>query len=127
MQKKSVVLCAVAAFLALVYSGAYAVVTSISTIALYISYVLPVWLHLRAGSTLARGPWHLGRWSRAVNVIALLWVLFLCIVLSIPDNQRAGKSLGAVTILLAVWYLLGERNRFTGPQWAAEEKRENHG
>lgn len=113
-------LCAIAAFLALVYSGAYAVVTSISTIALYISYVLPVWLHLRAGSKLERGPWHLGRYSRAINVIALLWVIFLCIVLSIPDHQRAGKSIGAVTILLAVWYVLQERKRFKGPQWATE-------
>ncbi|MFN0084022.1 MAG: amino acid permease [Blastocatellia bacterium] len=114
-------LCAVAAFLALVYSGAYAVVTSISTIALYLSYVLPVWLHLRSGSRLARGPWHLGRYSRAINVIALLWVGFLCVVLSIPDRQRAGKSIGAVVLLLAVWYLLQERKRFKGPQWAAEE------
>ncbi|MDX2029445.1 MAG: amino acid permease [Blastocatellia bacterium] len=114
-------LCAVAAFLALVYSGAYAVVTSISTIALYVSYVLPVWLHLRTGSKLARGPWHLGRFSRAVNVIALLWVAFLCLVLSIPDRQRAGKSIAAVTILLGLWYLLLERKRFKGPQWATEE------
>ncbi|MGH9846993.1 MAG: amino acid permease, partial [Blastocatellia bacterium] len=38
-------LSAIAAFLALIYSGAYAVVTSISTIGLYISYIIPVCLH----------------------------------------------------------------------------------
>lgn len=110
-------LCSIAAFLALVYSGAYAVVTSISTIGLYVSYILPVWLHWRSGSNLERGPWHLGRYSRAVNVIAILWVLFLCFVLSIPDNQRAGKSIAAVTLLLAIWYAVREKRRFPGPAW----------
>jgi amino acid transporter len=111
-------LCTIAAFLALVYSGAYAVVTSISTIGLYISYIIPVCLHLRSGSRLERGPWHLGRYSRALNVVAILWVVFLCIVLSIPDNRRAGKSIAAVSILLGLWYGLRERNRFRGPAWA---------
>jgi amino acid transporter len=110
-------LCSIAALLALVYSGAYAVVTSISTIGLYISYVLPVWLHWRSGSKLERGPWHLGRYSRAINVVAILWVIFLSIVLSIPDQQRAGKSIAAVMLLLGIWYLLRERSRFTGPKW----------
>ncbi len=110
-------LCVVAAFLGAVYSGAYAVVTSISTIGLYLSYILPVYLHLRAGGV-ARGPWHLGRYSRAVNIIAVLWVVFLCGVLSIPDNQRAGKAIAGVTLLLGLWYWLAERRRFKGPTWA---------
>ena len=114
-------LCVVAAFLGAVYSGAYAVVTSISTIGLYLSYIIPVYLHLRAGGV-ERGPWHLGRFSRAVNVIAVLWVVFLCVVLSIPDNQRAGKAIAGVTALLALWYWLGERRRFKGPQWASGPK-----
>jgi amino acid transporter len=109
-------LCVVAAFLSLVYSGAYAVVTSISTIGLYLSYIIPVYLHLRAGGV-ERGPWHLGRFSRVINIIAVLWVIFLCIVLSIPDNQRSGKSIAAVTLALALWYGLAERRRFKGPAW----------
>lgn len=111
-------LSAIAAFLALIYSGAYAVVTSISTIGLYISYIIPVCLHLRSGSRLERGPWHLGRYSRALNLVAILWVIFLCIVLSIPDRGRAGKSIAAVSILLGLWYGLYERRRFLGPAWA---------
>lgn len=109
-------LCVVAAFLGAVYSGAYAVVTSISTIGLYLSYIIPVYLHLRTG-VVERGPWHLGRYSRAINSIAVLWVVFLCIVLSIPDNQRSGKSIAAVTLALGLWYWLTERQRFKGPAW----------
>jgi amino acid transporter len=113
-------LCVIAAFLALVYSGAYAVVTSISTIGLYISYIIPVILHLRSGSRLTRGPWHLGRFSRALNLIAILWVVFLCIVLSIPDHQRAGKSIAAVGVLLGLWYGSREQRRFLGPAWGEQ-------
>lgn len=115
-------LCVVTAFLAAIYSGAYAVVTSISTIGLYLSYIIPVWLAWRLrsrGGVIERGPWHLGRYSMAINFIAILWVIFLSIVLSIPDNQRTGKTLVAFTLLLTLWYLFSERKRFTGPAWAA--------
>jgi amino acid transporter len=112
-------LCAVAAFLAAVYSGAYAVVTSISTIGLYISYVIPVFLHLRGGK-IERGPWHLGGYSKAINVIAVLWVIFLCVILSMADIIRTGLSMLAVTIALALWYGLRERRRFKGPMWTVQ-------
>jgi len=113
-------LCVVLGFLAAVYSGAYAVITSISTIGLYLSYILPVWLNWRARRTerqLEPGPWHLGRWSLPVNLLAMGWVVFLCIVLSIPDNFRTGKSILALLAGLGLWYWLRERHHFKGPQW----------
>ncbi|HEY6402222.1 MAG TPA: amino acid permease, partial [Blastocatellia bacterium] len=113
-------LCATAAFLAAIYSRAYAVVTSISTIGLYISYVIPVALHLRAGK-IERGPWHLGKYSKAINVMAVLWVIFISVILSLADIIRTGLSILAVTIALALWYGLRERWRFKGPSWAAAE------
>jgi amino acid transporter len=113
-------LCAGAAFLAAVYSDAYGVITSISTIGLYISYVLPVGLHLATGSKLERGPWRLGRFSKIINLIAILWVIFLCVILSLPDDMLTGKSILGLTFLLALWYGLFERKRFPGPLWANE-------
>lgn len=110
-------LCAIAAFLALVYSGAYAVVTAISTIGLYISYILPVWLHWRSGSKLERGPWHLGNYSRALNVVAILWVIFLCVILCLAD-AKTWQSILAVSVILALWYAMYERRHFHGPEWA---------
>ncbi|MBS1812421.1 MAG: amino acid permease [Acidobacteria bacterium] len=114
-------LCVIAAFLAAVYSGAYAVITSISTIGLYLSYIIPVFLHVRAKQKLERGPWHLGNYSFFINVIAIVWVIFLCVILSLPDNMRSGKSMLAVIILLGLWYGLRERKRFAGPAWAGNE------
>ena len=120
-------LCVVLGFLAAVYSGAYAVITSISTIGLYLSYIIPVWLHWRARGTaqeLVPGPWRLGRWSRIVNLLAMLWVVFLCVILSIPDDYRAGKSLLGVLLLLGLWYFLRERKHFEGPRWQIGESGE---
>ena len=94
--------------------------TSISTIGLYISYVIPVGLHLKARARPERGPWHLGRYSRVTNAAALVWVLFMCVILCLADS-RTLKSVVGVTLLLAVWYSLRERSRFQGPAWVIEE------
>ena len=118
-------LCVVVAFAATISSGTYAVVTSISVIGLYFSYIIPVYLAWRRRGTAAaapHGPWHLGRFGSAINLVAILWVIFISGILSIPDNMRAGKTIAGLTILLAAWYLLSERHRFRGPAWQASGK-----
>jgi amino acid transporter len=109
------------AMVATLSSGAYAVVTSISVIGLYLSYIIPVYLGWRARGTVAetpRGPWHLGRYGWAINLVAVLWVVFITVILSIPDDMRAGKTMAGLTLLLGAWYLVRERTRFRGPAWA---------
>lgn len=112
-----------AAFLAAVYSDAYPVVTSISVIGLYVSYVIPIFLSLRRGHRdiiERRGPWHLGRFSKAVNIVALVWVAFISIILSLPDDMRAGKAIATLAVLLAVLYIARERKRFPGPAFLSD-------
>ena len=48
-------------------TAAYAAVTSIAIIGLYIAYVTPTFLRLRQGDSFKRGPWHLGRWSYVIG------------------------------------------------------------
>ena len=111
------------AFAATISSGTYAVVTSISVIGLYISYIVPVFLAWRArGSAAAvpRGPWHLGRFAPAINMTAMLWVVFITAILAIPDDMRAGKTVVALAVALSAWYLLSERHRFEGPAFTRE-------
>ena len=94
------------------------IVTSLSVIGLYISYIIPVYLTWRVRGSAAeipRGPWHLGRFGASINVAAMLWVVFITIVLAIPDNMRAGKTVAGLTAALTAWYLLAERQRFRGP------------
>jgi hypothetical protein len=90
-------------------------------IGLYVSYIIPVYLAWRLRGTpseVPRGPWHLGRLGAPINLIAILWVLFITIILSVPDGMRAGKAMVGLTILLGVWYFAAERHRFHGPAWA---------
>jgi len=114
----------VVAFVATISSGTYAVVTSLSVIGLYVSYIVPVYLAWRTrGSAMevARGPWHLGRYGSAVNVVAMIWVAFITVILAIPDDMRAGKTIAGLTVALSAWYLLAERHRFEGPAWTAQD------
>lgn len=118
-------LCVVVAFLATISSGTYAVVTSVSVIGLYFSYIIPVYLAWRARGTPSeppRGPWHLGRFSSSINLAAILWVVFITVILSIPDGMRAGKAIAGLTILLSAWFAVSERHRFRGPAWARESQ-----
>jgi amino acid transporter len=115
-------LCIAIAFLATISAGTYAVVTSISVIGLYFSYTIPVYLAWRArarGEAVPRGPWHLGRFGPAINLVAMVWVVFISMVLSIPDGMRTGKTIAGLTALLGAWYLVSERHRFRGPAWAS--------
>ena len=108
------------AFVATLSSGTYAVVTSISVIGLYFSYIIPVYLTWRVRGTAAeaeRGPWHLGRLGASINFVAIVWVIFITVILSIPDGMRAGKAIAGLTIALGVWYVTTERHRFRGPAW----------
>jgi amino acid transporter len=114
----------VVAWLAAVSTGAYQTVTAISVIGLYLSYVIPVYLswrnRLKSGQTI-RGPWHLGRFSAAINLVALVWVAFISVVLCLPDDRRAGKAVVVLAALLSVFYLARERRRFPGPAFQSDE------
>jgi hypothetical protein len=89
-----------------------------------LSYIIPVYLAWRARGTAgepARGPWYLGRYGWATNLVAILWVIFITVILSIPDNMRAGKTMVGLTLLLGAWYFARERHRFRGPAWASAQ------
>jgi len=101
-------LAAAMAFAAMVYSGAYSVVTSISVVGFYLSYGIPVYLGWRkkSGWIASRGPWHLGNFSNAINVLAILWTVFICVIMVMPPNTRAGWGIVAVIAPLYGLHLL---------------------
>jgi amino acid permease (GABA permease) len=105
-------------------SYAYAAVTSIATIGLYIAYVTPTFLRLRQGANFQRGPWHLGRWSSTVGVIAITWVVFITILFVLPTASPitmktfnyAIVALAAVIGYAGIYWLVSARKWFTGPR-----------
>jgi len=105
-------------------SVAYAAVTSIAVIGLYIAYVLPTFLRLRQGASFRRGPWHLGRWSYPIGIIAVTWVVFITILFMLPTAspitwKTFNYTVVAVVVVLGyagIYWLVSARKWFTGPR-----------
>jgi len=113
------------AFLIAIYSQAYSVIVSISTIGLYISYGIPILLGLlaqRHGKWTQRGPWHLGKWSMPNAVIALLWIAFITGLFVAPPNQLTGYTFAGLTVLLLIYYFVDVRHWFRGPRQMGTEE-----
>ena len=111
---------------------AYAAVTSIAVIGLYIAYGIPILLRLLAGEKFQRGPWHLGRYSYVVGWIAVVWIAFIAILFILPQvapgNTLTTFNYAIVAVAVVVIYsggywFLSAKNWFKGPkvQGTAEE------
>jgi len=115
----------------LVNYTAYAAVTSIAVIGLYIAYGIPIFLRLRAGRSFVPGPWQLGRWSRPVGTIAVIWIVFISILFVLPQAapitlvnfNYAIVAVGVVLVGTGAWWILSANRWFHGPrvQGSAEE------
>ncbi|MBM3724995.1 MAG: amino acid permease [Acidobacteria bacterium] len=107
---------------AMVWAEAIPVVTSLSTMALYLAYGIPVALGLRARLAGDAWPsaavWSLGRWGSAVNWVAVVYIGSVCVILTMPPNELAGKTLAGVAAGLLVLWRLVVRGRFAGPAWS---------
>ena len=114
---------------------AFFAVVSITVIGLYIAYVMPVWLRWRKGDSWQAGPWSLGRKYRWINPIAVVWVILMVIIFSLPFT-RAGVpfnlesddvpidwnavNYAPITVIVVlgavgIWWLVSARHKFTGP------------
>jgi len=107
------------AFVALIYSGAYSVVTSISVVGFYISYIIPVYLGWREKPRWLskRGPWHLGQWSNTINFLAMAWTVFICVIMVMPPNEQAGYSMAAVMLALCLIHVFSGKHEMRKPVW----------
>jgi amino acid transporter len=124
----SIWLAAVGAFilgLPYLYSyTAYAAITSIAVIGLYVAYVTPVFLRVLAGDRFEQGPWTLGRWGRPIGIVATIWVAFIFVLFMLP--QAAPITINnfnyAPVVFLVVlggaglWYVVSAKNWFHGPK-----------
>ncbi len=124
----SIWLAAVGAFilgLPYLYSPvAYFAITSIAVIGLYVAYIAPVFLRLRAGDKFQEGPWTLGRWSRPIGIVATIWVVFIFILFMLPQAfpitiQSFNYTPVVFLVVLGgatIWYLVSAKNWFKGPK-----------
>jgi amino acid transporter len=117
--------------------GVYAAVTAISVMGLHTSYLIPISYKLRA---IARkvwtedddGPWHLGKWSVPVNVIALFWIVFFDILFVVAPNDvtfgsytmhyTTGKAFLVIVALIIILYYGFARRVYNGPHLGTYEE-----
>jgi amino acid permease (GABA permease) len=108
---------------------AYAAVTSIAVIGLYIAYVIPTLLRLLQGDRFQPGPWNLGRWSKPIGIVAIVWVVFITILFMLPQVSPVSRSTFnytpiAVLVVLGfagIWWLVSARKWFKGPKVQGSE------
>ena len=111
------------------FSTIYQVVTGISTIGLYLSYGIPLFLKMRAvrrgmWTPRANGPWSLGNWSVPVNVVALAWIAFITVLFVLPPNVLTGYVFAGTLLALVVFYWVSVRGTFRGPVPQARSQEE---
>ncbi len=118
----SIVVTSVLSVLICLYAAAYFVVTSISTITLYLAYGIPIFLLLKnrltgKGHTLRNGeaPWNLGKKGTFINAIAVLWVLLITIVFCLPPNELVLWSMLGLFVVLGFGWMFFARRTFVGP------------
>lgn len=103
--------------------GTIVFMTAISVVGLYVAYGIPVLLRLFAqgrGKFQPKhlGPWNLGKYGPTINVFALLWIVFISVIMVIPPNQNAGYALIVMMIVLILMDVFYYNKNFEGPQAA---------
>ena len=107
-------------------TAAFFAILSLNTLALYISYLLPMIFFLLVklrGDEIPYGPFRMGKYGIAVNVFAIIYATFIAIFLPFPAqlpvnaaSMNCGGPVVGIVILFAIsdWFISGKK-RYSGP------------
>lgn len=110
---------------------AFTAVSAINIVGMTPAYAIPIVLRLRHGKRFRKGPWHLGRWSRPIGWVAVIWVLFVTVLFCLPQRSPvtvdsfnyAPIALIAVLLLATLrWPFAREAYNPPTPVRAAQER-----
>ncbi|KAK3335834.1 amino acid permease 2 [Cercophora scortea] len=116
--------------LGLASDTAITAVFNVCTVALNLSYIIPIVCKMLYGR-FERGPWHLGRASVFINLWAVGWNGFMAVVFFLPtrlpvtpENMNYAIVVFIFVLLFAVgfWFTHG-RHYYTGPRTRAQTQR----
>jgi amino acid transporter len=108
---------------------AYFAITAICTVGLYLAYIIPVYLRLRAGSRFQPGPWTLGRHYKWINIGAIAFVVLVVYSLDGPESTLGAPWDKGFTwtafnysplvlvlgLVVGIWWWAGAKNHYHGP------------
>jgi amino acid transporter len=114
---------------------AFPAITGICTVGLYLAYIIPVYLRHRAGDSFQPGPWTLGRRYKLVNRLAMAFVVLVVVSLSLPFTHASvpwnddfdittvnyAPLVLVVGLLVAIWWAVSAKDKYTGPVRTLEE------
>ncbi|MFE0103541.1 amino acid permease [Streptomyces sp. NPDC059009] len=67
--------------------AAFAAVTAISVVGFTSAYAIPVLLRLLHRDRFSPGPWNLGRWSRPIGWVAVVWAAAVTVLFLLPQSS----------------------------------------
>ncbi|MEU7104806.1 amino acid permease [Streptomyces sp. NPDC046215] len=99
-------------------ASAFSAVTAISVVGFTPAYAIPVLLRLRHPGRFAPGPWHLGRWSRPIGWVAVLWAAGVTVLFLLPQASPVTATtfnytpiaLLVALAMAALWWRFGRRS-----------------
>jgi amino acid transporter len=117
------------------FPWAFFAIVGICTVGLYIAYTIPIYLRLRQGDAFQAGPWNLGNKYRWINRIAIVWVTITVIIFVLPFGPAGVPWFDefdlpafnytplvlVVFVLVAIWWAVSAKNKYTGPVKTIEE------
>lgn len=127
----------IAALLSLLNIGsstyiAFSAIISLSTLAVYLSYaiVLACVLHARLNGRFVPGPWNLGRAGSVVNVLGLIYTIYIMVWLPFPNYlpvtaanmNYCGPVFGVIMVGVVTLWLVRGRASWDGPNRAVVER-----
>jgi amino acid transporter len=112
-------------------SVAYAAITSVAVIGLYVAYMLPVLMRRINSKAFKPGPFTLGSWSPLIGWVAIVWIIFISILFMLPqyaegnpfspDFTWSALNYTPIAMLVvvggaAIWYVVSAHKWFKGPK-----------
>ena len=109
---------------------AFYAVVSIAVITLYLAFMIPIFLRLKAGGSFKVGEWNLGskyKWMGTVAVAEIIIISVYFILPTSPAGTPGDKSFswtavnyapiltGGILVILWIWWHLSVKNWFKGP------------
>ncbi len=109
---------------------AFYAVVSIAVVGLYLAFLIPIYLRLKAGESFRPGPWTLGRHYKWMCTVAVAEIAIISVYFCLPfvpsavpgsenftwyDVNYAPILAGGVLLAITIWWYASARNWFTGP------------
>lgn len=109
----SVLLASVTTFFICVFASSVQMIASLSTLGLYFSYAITIGIAILQRDKIERnhGPFHLGKFRLPVQVVSLLWTVFITGVVVLPPVGQSGKVFVLTAICITFYYFTVMRKK----------------